>query len=68
MLAPSTLARAPTSTSFFGVDSAHTANCASHEDVDLSIQQQAVQLDAGAHKVIMAAAVLARLEDPEVAK
>ena len=43
-------------------------NHASLEEVDLPIQQQAVQLDAGAHKVIIAAAVLARLEDPEVAK
>ena len=52
----------------FGVDSAHTTKCASLEDVDLPIQQPAVQLDAGAQKVIKVAAVLARLEDPEVAK
>ena len=52
----------------FGGDSAHIANCASLVEVDLPIQQQAVQLDAGARKEIIAAAVLARLEDPEVAK
>jgi len=43
-------------------------NCASLDEVDLLIQQQAVQLDARARQDMSADAVLACLEDPELAE